>query len=366
MQTYLVGGAVRDEMLGREVTERDWVVVGATPADMKAQRFTQVGKDFPVFLHPKTHEEYALARTERKSGHGYTGFVCDASPTVTLEDDLRRRDLTVNAMARRQDGTIIDPYNGQGDLDARYLRHVSEAFSEDPLRVFRVARFAARYAHLGFRVHDDTVALMQHMAASGELTSLTAERVWQETRRSLMEQDPVVFFEVLASAHALSDWFGELPAPPHPCFDTLALAATEGLSLEERMAVLCARLPAGGADALCTRLKVPNAVRDLVRLSAKYNETLRSADLTADTILTVFDQVDAWRKPQRFDALLGVCRYLSDELAAFDERRQRLCVALEAAQSVDAKAIAASGIRGPEIRDAIRAAQHDAIVQSLA
>lgn len=364
MQTYLVGGAVRDEMLSRKVTERDWVVVGATPAEMEAQGFTQVGKDFPVFLHPKTREEYALARTERKSGRGYTGFVCDASPAVTLEDDLLRRDLTVNAMAKRQDGTIIDPYNGQADLKARYLRHVSDAFSEDPLRVFRVARFAARYAHLGFRVHEDTVALMQQMAASGELTSLTAERVWQETRRSLMEQDPVVFFEVLADAHALADWFDELPVPPHPCFETLKLAAKQALPLEQRMAVLCARLAVDDADTLCTRLKAPNAVRDLVRLSAKYSETLISAELTADTMLAVFDQVDAWRKPQRFDALLDVCWCLSDAKAAFDVRRQRLHSALKAALSVDARVIAASGIRGPEIRDAIRTARHHAIVKS--
>ena len=366
MQTYLVGGAVRDELLGRNVTERDWVVVGATPAELKAQGFTQVGKDFPVFLHPKTKEEYALARTERKSGRGYTGFVCDASPTVTLEDDLLRRDLTVNAMARRQDGTIVDPFDGLADLKARYLRHVSDAFSEDPLRVFRVARFAARYAHLGFRVHQDTVALMQRMADSGELTALTAERVWQETRRSLMEQDPVVFFEVLAEAHALTDWFTELPPPPHPCFENLRQAVTANLALEQRIAVLCAPLAEDKAATLCTRLKAPNVVCDLVRLTTTCGEALICAELDADTMLTLFDQVDAWRKPERFDALLDVCRCLNSDKATFDLRRQQLKLALEAALSVDAKAIAASGIRGPEIRDAIRAARYAAIVQSQA
>ena len=195
MQVYLVGGAVRDTLLGRTVTERDYVVVGATPAQMLAKGFTQVGKDFPVFLHPKTSEEYALARTERKMGSGYTGFECDASTSVTLEEDLKRRDLTVNAIARDQDGELIDPYHGQQDLQNKVLRHVSNAFSEDPLRVFRVARFATRYAYLGFTIAEETLSLMTAMAKSGELTSLSAERVWQETKRSLLEATPEVFLK---------------------------------------------------------------------------------------------------------------------------------------------------------------------------
>lgn len=365
MQTYLVGGAVRDDMLGREVTERDWVVVGATPNDMKAKGFTQVGSDFPVFLHPKTKEEYALARTERKKGTGYTGFECNASPDVTLKEDLQRRDLTVNAMARDDNGTLIDPYGGERDLNARYLRHVSEAFSEDPLRVFRVARFAARYAHLGFKVHADTLALMQQMAESGELASLTAERVWQETRRSLMEQDPVVFFDVLHAAQALDDWFGELPAPPHACFEALNKATQLTLPMESRMAALCAPLAVNATKALCQRLKTPNAVSELAHLASAHHTTLQSAELSAETLLNLFDKTDAWRKPQRFDALLKVSQCLSDAPPDMPQRRQSLHDALRAALSVDAKAIAERGLRGPEIRDAIRQARVEAIAQSL-
>ena len=194
MQVYLVGGAVRDSLLKRPVTEKDYVVVGATPEEMLRQGFTQVGKDFPVFLHPKTQEEYALARTERKSGKGYTGFECNASSDVTLEEDLLRRDLTVNAIAQDNLGNLIDPYGGKRDLDNRLLRHVSGAFSEDPLRVFRVARFATRYDYLGFTIASETMVLMQSMAKSGELSTLSAERVWQETKRSLLEKTPYVFF----------------------------------------------------------------------------------------------------------------------------------------------------------------------------
>ena len=230
MQVYLVGGAVRDTLLGRPVTERDYVVVGATPDDMLAKGFTQVGKDFPVFLHPRTNEEYALARTERKSGAGYTGFICDASSEVTLEEDLRRRDLTVNAMAQDDSGNIIDPYNGKADLENRCLRHVSQAFSEDPLRVFRAARFAARYAYLDFYIAEDTIALMTSMATSGELKALSAERVWQETKRSLLEQSPEVYFSTLAKSKALPSWFMELSDVIDDAIALLvkAVAATNG------------------------------------------------------------------------------------------------------------------------------------------
>ncbi|MGL5532391.1 MAG: multifunctional CCA tRNA nucleotidyl transferase/2'3'-cyclic phosphodiesterase/2'nucleotidase/phosphatase, partial [Plesiomonas shigelloides] len=204
MQTYLVGGAVRDQLLGLNVTERDWVVVGATPEQLLAQGYQQVGRDFPVFLHPRTHEEYALARTERKQGQGYTGFVCHAAPDVTLEQDLLRRDLTINAIAQAEDGSLTDPYGGQQDLRDRWLRHVSPAFSEDPLRVLRVARFAARFAHLGFRVAPETLALMQQISASGELTHLTAERVWKETEKALNSAAPDVYFAVLRACGALT------------------------------------------------------------------------------------------------------------------------------------------------------------------
>ena len=212
MNVYLVGGAVRDELLGYPVAERDWVVVGATPAELLEQGYTQVGRDFPVFLHPQTREEYALARTERKRGHGYTGFVVHSDPDVTLEDDLRRRDLTVNAIARSVDGTLIDPYGGQADLQARVLRHVSAAFVEDPLRVLRTARFAARYAHLGFRVAAETIALMGEIVASGELEHLPAERVWTELERAFTERHPEVFVSVLRECGALARLLPEVHA----------------------------------------------------------------------------------------------------------------------------------------------------------
>src|SRR6056297_1272876 len=210
MQTYLVGGAVRDELLGVPFHERDWVVVGATPQDLLDQGFTPVGKDFPVFLHPETKEEYALARTERKQGHGYTGFAVHFEPSVTLEEDLRRRDLTINAIARRPDGTLIDPYGGRRDLEQRVLRHVSPAFVEDPLRVLRTARFAARYKHLGFRIAPETLALMGEIVAQGELEHLPAERVWTETEKALGEADPTAFIAVLKACGALAALAPEL------------------------------------------------------------------------------------------------------------------------------------------------------------
>ncbi|GGW72697.1 CCA tRNA nucleotidyltransferase [Alteromonas halophila] len=365
MQTYLVGGAVRDELLGRLVTERDYVVVGSTPGEMLDKGFTQVGKDFPVFLHPDTREEYALARTERKSGAGYTGFVCDASPDVTLEEDLLRRDLTVNAMARANDGTLVDPFNGQADLNARVLRHVSEAFNEDPLRVFRVARFAARYAHLGFTVHADTTKRMQQMAASGELATLTAERVWQETRRSLMEPDPAVFFTTLENAHALNDWFSELPAPPSACYDALTRAARASLDEAQRMAVLCAGLSTDAARQLCQRLKTPNTVLDLVVLASRFSEVISAPLHDGAAILAVLDGADAWRKPDRFTQLLTLNACVRGDNTQVSAAQQQLQTALNAALSVDASAIAKSGLRGPQIRDAIRDARIRAIEQSM-
>ncbi|VTP67373.1 Multifunctional CCA protein [Serratia rubidaea] len=228
MKIYLVGGAVRDSLLELPVVDRDWVVVGATPEQLLAQGYQQVGKDFPVFLNPQTHEEYALARTERKSGHGYTGFTCYAAPDVTLEEDLLRRDLTINAIAQTTEGELVDPYHGVQDLNARVLRHVSAAFGEDPLRVLRVARFAARFAHLGFTIAPETAALMRQMADSGELAALTAERVWKETEKALQSRSPQVYFQVLRDCHALGVLFPEIdalfgvPAPEkwHPEIDT--------------------------------------------------------------------------------------------------------------------------------------------------
>ncbi|MBQ4828668.1 CCA tRNA nucleotidyltransferase [Alteromonas sp. MMG017] len=384
MQVYLVGGAVRDTLLGRTVTERDYVVVGATPAQMLAKGFTQVGKDFPVFLHPKTSEEYALARTERKMGSGYTGFECDASTSVTLEEDLKRRDLTVNAIARDQDGELIDPYHGQQDLQNKVLRHVSDAFSEDPLRVFRVARFATRYAYLGFTIAEETLSLMTAMAKSGELTSLSAERVWQETKRSLLEATPEVFFKTLKSCHGLNDWFAELSGS-ESAFDTGIQALqqiqtrtqSQGSNytapIEVRFAALCSGLTYKQVQQLCKRLKVQNTVSDIAELVSEHKASLISSDkLEADTLLTVFNKTDAWRRPERFslflNALQPIAMQLSDSKQTstmnsshWSERQALITQTLVAANGVDVQHIIAQGFKGPEIREALNNAKLEKI-----
>ncbi len=306
MRVYLVGGAVRDRLLGVPVRERDWVVVGAQPQELERAGYLPVGREFPVFLHPQTHEEYALARRERKVAPGYRGFTTQSSPEVTLEEDLQRRDLTVNAMAESEDGELVDPYGGQADLAARVLRHVSEAFVEDPVRVLRVARFAARYADLGFRVADETVQLMQRMTQAGEVSALVAERVWQETERALGESRPEVFFETLRACGALAVIFPEIealygvpqPARWHPEIDTgvhvmLALRQAAGVPLIE---------------ALSARLKVPNAHRELAVLTARHHTLVhRAAELKPATILTLLENCDAFRRPERFAELLLAC-----------------------------------------------------------
>jgi tRNA nucleotidyltransferase (CCA-adding enzyme) len=342
MEVYLVGGAVRDELLGRTPQERDWVVVGATAEELARQGMQQVGRDFPVFLHPETHEEYALARTERKSGTGYYGFTTDSSPAVTLEQDLARRDLTINAMARAADGRLIDPYGGQRDLEVRMLRHVSPAFVEDPLRVLRVARFAARFAGLGFRVADDTLALMKAMSRGGELKALVAERVWQETRRALEEEAPQVFFQVLRECEALSQVFPEVdalfgvPQPEqwHPEIDTgvhtlmvVQMAARLSPLATVRFAALVHDL--GKADTprdkwprhaghevasvqhvqqVCARLRIPNDYRDLAVLVARHHGVVhRAFELRAATVVDLFAHTDALRRPERFEQFLLAC-----------------------------------------------------------
>jgi tRNA nucleotidyltransferase (CCA-adding enzyme) len=342
MQVYLVGGAVRDRLLGRQVQERDFVVVGARPEDLERQGFVPVGREFPVFLHPETHEEYALARLERKVAPGYRGFTTRFSPEVTLEDDLRRRDLTINAMAETPAGEIIDPYGGQRDLEARLLRHVSAAFVEDPVRVLRVARFAARYAELGFRVAEETLALMRGMSRSGELAALVAERVWQETERALGESRPDVFFETLRECGALEVIFPEVaalfgvPQPPrwHPEIDTgvhvmlaLRYAAQAGFSTRVRFAALMhdlgkartapERWPSHRGheeagvpliEALCARLKVPNGFRDLAVLTARHHAVVHRADeLRPATVLKLLEATDAFRRQERFDEMLSAC-----------------------------------------------------------
>jgi tRNA nucleotidyltransferase (CCA-adding enzyme) len=342
MQVYLVGGAVRDRLLGLPVRERDWVVVGAEPAELERQGFTPVGKEFPVFLHPKTHEEYALARLERKVAPGYRGFVTQFSTDVKLEDDLKRRDLTINALAQQDDGTVIDPFGGQRDLQARVLRHVSDAFVEDPVRVLRVARFAARFAPLGFTVAPETLALMKKMVASGEIDALVPERVWKETERALGEPRPEVFFETLRECGALAVIFPEIealygvPQPPqwHPEIDTgvhvmmaLRLASRITDSKVVRFAVLMhdlgkARTPAAKLpshpgheqasvpliEALVARLKVPNDYREVALLAARHHGNVhRVFELRPATVLKLLEETDSFRRPERFEQFLLAC-----------------------------------------------------------
>ncbi|MGE5652129.1 MAG: multifunctional CCA addition/repair protein, partial [Bacillota bacterium] len=340
MKTYIVGGAVRDELLGLPVQDHDHVVVGATPDDMIARGFTPVGKDFPVFLHPVTHEEYALARTERKTAPGYKGFVFHAEPDITLEQDLVRRDLTINAMARGEDGAIVDPFGGQRDLQAQVFRHVSEAFAEDPVRILRVARFAARFTQ--FTVAPETNALMRRMVDAGEVDALVPERVWQELARGLMERQPSRMFQVLRDCGALERILPELnvlwgvpqPAPHHPEIDTGAhvmmvvdYAARRGYGLPIRCAALLHDLGKGATDPqqwpmhhghealsvklveqVCRRLKIPNECRDLAVITAReHGNVARALELRPNTIVTLLERCDAFRKPQRFIDLLHAC-----------------------------------------------------------
>jgi tRNA nucleotidyltransferase (CCA-adding enzyme) len=306
MQVYLVGGAVRDELLGRPVKERDWVVVGATPAELERLGYRAVGRDFPVFLHPETHEEYALARLERKVGPGYRGFVTDFSPAVTLEQDLGRRDLTINSMARDDAGRVIDPHGGQADLGARVLRHVSPAFAEDPVRILRVARFAARFAGLGFTVAPETLALMRTMVASGEASALVSERVWRELERALGEPTPQRCLEVLRDCGALAVLLPEIasPAASTAAIDALTTAAARGATTPVRWAAMLAGLSVDSIESLCDRLRVPGAYRELAVLAARLHSKLRDRDaadaLDAEALLELLEQADAFRRPERF------------------------------------------------------------------
>jgi tRNA nucleotidyltransferase (CCA-adding enzyme) len=393
MQAYLVGGAVRDRLLERPVKERDWVVVGASPEELAQQGFVPVGREFPVFLHPETHEEYALARLERKVAPGYRGFTTKFSPDVTLEEDLRRRDLTINAMAETSAGDIVDPYGGRRDLEARLLRHVSESFIEDPVRVLRVARFAARYADLGFRVAAETVTLMRSMTDSGELAALVPERVWQETERALGESRPDVFFETLRECGALQVIFPELaalygvPQPPrwHPEVDTgvhvmLALrnSAASGTATTVRFAVLMHDLgkaltapdrwpshrgheEAGVPviEALCTRLKVPNGFRDLAVLTARHHAVVhRAAELRPTTVLKLFEATDAFRRPERFEELLAACEADARGRTGLEAQpypqRDYLLRARAAAAAVSLDESERQGPAGPALGERIR------------
>lgn len=390
MQTYLVGGAVRDKLLGRPVKDRDWVVVGSTSEQMLAQGYQSVGADFPVFLHPKTKDEYALARIERKIGAGYTGFSCDASSEVSLEEDLMRRDLTINAMAMDDQGNIIDPYNGQQDLKNRLLRHVSAAFVEDPLRVLRVARFAARYHSLGFRIAPETLSLMQTIVSNDELVALSAERVWQETARSLLETHPEVYFESLRACGALVVWFPELdilwgipnPAKWHPEIDTgihTMMVLQQAVKLSDKLSVRFAALvhdlgkgvtPAENwpshrgheklglelINTLCDRLKAPNDCRELGLMVSEYHTHVHQAfELKASTILGMLNRCDVWRKPQRFADFLLSCKADARGRTTFENSEYKnaeyIWQAYEAAAKVDIKAIVAKGYQGKAIKE---------------
>lgn len=302
MQIYLVGGAVRDQMLGFPVKEKDWVVVGATVENMLQQGFRPVGKDFPVFLHPKTQEEYALARTERKIGKGYTGFQFNASPQVTLEEDLMRRDLTINAMAQDGDGHLIDPYHGQQDIEKKVLRHVSPAFVEDPVRILRVARFAARYKQFGFTVADETLELMRQMVLAGEVDALVAERVWKELERALSEKNPEVFFEVLIQCHAAEVLF--------PVFNLEALKKAVSLdaNTQVRFAVLLSHLSEAEIKLFCERYRVPSDYRELALLVSKQlNQYQNALRLSASEVLDLLQAADAFRRENRFKYFLLAC-----------------------------------------------------------
>lgn len=343
MKIYLVGGAVRDKLLGLPVKERDWVVVGATPAEMLKKGFRQVGKDFPVFLHPKTGEEYALARMERKTGPGYTGFAFDTSPTVSLEEDLQRRDLTINAMAETTEGQLADPYHGQQDLQTKTLRHVSAAFIEDPVRILRVARFAARFAALGFHVAPETNQLMQKMVSSGEVDALVAERVWKELERALAEEKPEQFFKVLEECGALVILF-----PVH--LDLAALTRAVNLSTDPviRFAAVFYNNSLETIKKVSERYRVPSEYRELTELVNKYLSLYQRAnELSAEEIVTLLQSVDAFRREARFQKFLLVCEACSKISSSC-----WLTSCLRAALSINIKDLAA-GLQGKAIADRV-------------
>ncbi len=399
MQVYLVGGAVRDEQLGISHKERDWCVVGATPNEMLGAGYKKVGKDFPVFLHPKTNEEYALARTERKTAPGYHGFAFDFSPDVSIEDDLQRRDLTINALAKDGDGHLIDPYGGMRDVKNRVLRHVSDAFREDPVRILRVAKFAARFSGFGFKIAGETMALMRHMVDDGEVDALVPDRVWKETEEALRGSNVRVFFEVLRASGALQKLFPEVdrlfgvPQPEewHPEIDTglhtmMVLDQAESLSndLEVRFAALThdlgkgttpkAALPrhlrheARGARLIremADRMPIPKACRDLGILVADlHTHCHRALELRDKTILKVLEESDAFRRPERFEQFLIACEADARGRTGLENRdypqADFLRGAFAAASAVDSGAIAKQH-EGSKIPTAIREARQDAI-----
>ena len=390
MEIYLVGGYVRDQLLGIDTRDRDWVVVGATPGEMLALNYQQVGKDFPVFLHPKTNEEYALARTERKTAPGYAGFSFQTDASVTLEEDLARRDLTINAIAQAKDGSLVDPYNGQADLKNKILRHVSPAFVEDPVRILRVARFAARFAEMGFHIADETMQLMSDMVNNGEVDALVAERVWQETNTALAEKSPAVFFEVLRECGALKKLFPEIdqlwgvpqPEKHHPEIDTgvhtmMVLSQAAKLSADPRVrfAALVHDLGKGITPKdqwpkhieheargvplvkqLCDRYRIPNDYRELALLVTRYHlHYHRAAELRDDTFLKTLEALDAFRRPERFELFLLACEADSRGRTGYEdqvfEQPEIYRKVFKAANAIDTKSLVEQGFKGGKIKE---------------
>ena len=407
MKSYVVGGAVRDRLLGRPVNDRDWVVVGSTPQAMVEAGYLPVGRDFPVFLHPQTREEYALARTERKSATGYHGFTFHAAPEVTLEQDLARRDLTINAIAQDPDsGELIDPFDGQGDLQRRRFRHVSDAFAEDPVRLLRCARFAARFGE--FELADETRTLLRHMVANGEVDALVPERVWQELSTGLMEAEPARMVELLRNTGALAKLLPEVdrlfgvPQPPehHPEIDTgthLLMVLTQSARLNAPLAVryacLCHDLGKGttpnadwprhiGHEARSVKLaaqlgerwRVPTDCRQLAEITAReHGNVHRSMDFNAAAVMRLFDRCDVWRRPARFAHMLLACECDARGRLGLEERaypqRPRLQAALDAAIAADVQAVSAQaladGANGPEVGQRVRRCREAAVALSL-
>ena len=390
MEIYLVGGFIRDQLLGLETKDRDWVVVGANPEDLLKLNYRPVGKDFPVFLHPETNEEYALARTERKTAAGYNGFSFHAAPDVTLEEDLIRRDLTINAIAQSSEGELFDPYNGQADIEARILRHVSPAFVEDPVRILRVARFAARFADLGFTIADETQKLMAEMVNNGEVDALVPERVWQETMRALTEKTPSRFFEVLRDCGALKKLFPEInqlwgvpqTAEYHPEIDSgihTMMVLTQAAKLSDdpkvRFAALVHDLGKGTTpknkwpkhidhesrgvplvEALCNRYRIPNDYRELAIIVTKYHlHYHRAAELRDATFLKTLDAIDAFRRPERFELFLLACEADSRGRTGYEDKYfdqpDIYRKVFNAAKAIDTKELVAQGLKGKEIKD---------------
>ena len=392
-KTYLVGGAVRDRLLGLPIKERDWVVVGSTPQEMQSQSFLKVGKDFPVFLHPETREEYALARTERKTGKGYYGFVCEFSPTVTLEEDLLRRDLTINAIAEDTEGRLIDPYSGIQDIKAKILRHVSPAFREDPVRILRLARFAARFVPLGFTIATETSELLSEMVNSGQVDELVPERVFKEMQRALIETDPTQFFLVLKQCGALKKLWPSLnclwgipqPEQHHPEIDTgihtmmvLKMACRLSEDPVVRFAAICHDLGKGATpsvewpshkgheqrgvaliETFCDQYRMPNDYRELSILASRYHlHCHRAFELRADTIVKLFESLSAYRKPTNLEKFLVVCEADARGRLGFEDKnypqRERLYKAYEYSKMIDVQSLVDQGYVGKKLGEKIR------------